>query len=120
MAEKFTGAPAKYKQTFVECKSWGHTWKHVHDFHILRDSKGMIMQFTRQLVCGHCKSQRHDVYDKRMRLVTRSYLYPDGYQTSGESAILQGIARAEFMRRMLVKQGETLPVEMQEELDEVS
>lgn len=120
MAEKFVDAPAKYKQRYLECKSWGHTWKHVHDFHILRNTVGDIVQFTRQLACGHCTTQRHDVYDRRMALVTRSYLYPDGYQTAGEHAIHQILARTEFMRRMLVKQGDTLPVELQEELDEAS
>jgi hypothetical protein len=120
MAEKYNGAPAKYKQRFLECKSWGHTWKHVHDFHILRNTGGDIIQFTRQLSCSHCTTGRHDTYDRRMSLVSRQYIYPDGYQTSGETAIYQGLARTEFMRRLLVKQGDTLPVELQEELDAVS
>lgn len=103
MPKKFDGAPAEYKQRHLDCKSWGHAWKHSTDFHLIRNASGQIIQFTRQLVCSHCKTERHDVYDRTMRLADRTYYYPDGYQTSGEQTIVQQTARQEFMRRLLVK-----------------
>jgi hypothetical protein len=107
MTAKFDGPPARYRQRFLECKSWGHTWRHTHDFHLIRNTVGDIIQFTRQLTCSHCQSERHDIYDRRMSLVGRSYHYPDGYQTTGENVVVQQTARQEFMRRLLAKQEDT-------------
>jgi hypothetical protein len=103
MATKFEGAPAEYKQRFLDCKAWGHNWKHTTDFHLIRNTTGTIIQFTRQVVCNHCKTERHDVFDRSMRLASRQYYYPDGYQTTGEQPIVLGIARQEFIRRLLIR-----------------
>lgn len=122
MAEEhaiFEDSPAKYRQRFLECKSWGHTWKHHTDFHLIRNTRGEIIQFTRQTVCTNCRSERHDVFDRRMSLVSRAYHYPDGYRTKGDYVIGVSTARSEFVRRLLVKAGDA-PVVTVEQEDEAA
>lgn len=106
MTIKFTESPAKYRQRYLECKSWGHGWKHNTDFHIVRNTAGQIIQFTRQAICANCQTERHDVFNRRMEVVSRKYVYPDGYQTAGEHVIDVTTARGEFVRRVLVKNGD--------------
>jgi hypothetical protein len=104
MTVKFSGRPENYRQRFLDCKSWGHAWRHTTDFRIVRNTAGDIVQFSRRMTCSHCRTERHDTYDRRMSLTARQYLYPDEYQTSGEQAIVQQTARQEFMRRLLVSE----------------
>lgn len=117
MAEKFTGAPAKYKQRHLECKSWGHSWRHHTDFHLIRNTAQEIIQFTRQTVCTNCKTERHDIFDRRMYLVSRSYHYPDGYQTTGDYVLGVATSRSEFVRRLLVAAGDKPPTELEAAAD---
>jgi len=57
----------------LACRTFGHAWK-LSGVDKLGTDVGM------DIVCTRCKAHRYDVADAQGYLVSRGYVYPDGYR----------------------------------------
>jgi hypothetical protein len=97
---------SSYRATYLECRVGmsGHNWKWDTDFKILRNTRGVITEFSRARHCTRCQSKNVKVYDGQTgRVLRRSYEYVDGYMTDKDHAIQPGMAVLEALRRSMEK-----------------
>lgn len=94
-----------YRNTYLECRLGmsGHSWRWQHDFKILRNSRGVITEFSRLRRCTRCKTQSVKVYDgKTGTLLRRTYTYPDGYMIdTTHFKMMPGMAALEALNRAM-------------------
>lgn len=67
---------------YLKCRNWRHAWEDflpgVGDRKPAPYGRGMSLRCTR------CTTERHDCYDSRGELASRSYVYPKDYQLSAD------------------------------------
>lgn len=98
---KHEGTVATYKFEFLACRDFRHAWTHVDDYAILRNTRGAIVTFTREVKCLRCPVKRRDVYDGDMARLRGHYVYPSGYLTGTDNRIDGRAARRELLRRRI-------------------
>jgi hypothetical protein len=65
---------------YLECHTFGHTWRWLRDKDILLGRSKLVVQYTEVLRCSRCTMKRLDtIAFPSMDLVRRSYDPPEGY-----------------------------------------
>jgi hypothetical protein len=64
--------------TYLKCRSWRHAWD---DFNPKWDPP--VYGYRESLRCTRCGTERHYVFDFHHRLISKRYIYPDGYKQKG-------------------------------------
>ena len=66
---------------YQKCRTWGHAWE---DFLPGVGKRPASWGRRFSLRCERCHTERHDTFDARGELSTRSYDYPSDYACSAE------------------------------------
>ena len=95
MARTKTHVPDEYKDPFLFCRSFGHTWRLGE-----REAEGnVLVRFV--LLCEVCKARRIDVINRRNGIaINRRYEYQDGYTASPGEGQKRVTYRIELIRRL--------------------
>lgn len=82
---------------FVKCRNrggWGHQWDSFQPLQRNRGWGGV----TISLRCERCTTERYDTIDAQGALVSRQYVYPEGYKLTG--GVTTEDVRREVIRRL--------------------
>ncbi len=77
---------ARSVQSFVRCRAYGHSWDEFdpaygHEERLPTPRQtGSSWRLT--LRCTRCTTRRYDFLDDLGEVVSRSYIYPEGYKTA--------------------------------------
>lgn len=62
---------------FVRCRSYNHSWDEFAPI----DMDPPPFGWRLSLRCIRCSTERHDLIDRKGAVMSRRYIYADGYQT---------------------------------------
>jgi hypothetical protein len=85
--------------TYVRCRSYGHAWDEFAPI----DLHAPLYGWRLSLRCLRCQTERHDNLDFKGRVMSRRYLYADGYQQKGVPKVIFREALFSKLRAKLEK-----------------
>lgn len=62
--------------SFIECKTWGHSWESFDS----ADTPRGPFRYRETLRCIRCQTQRIYYLDAELNIVSKRYIYADGYR----------------------------------------
>jgi hypothetical protein len=66
-----------------QCRDLGHSWLWHDDFAVVTNTRGAVVEASREVVCQRCHCERVEVLEvPSMRVKKRRYVYPDDYLTA--------------------------------------
>lgn len=81
---------------YVRCRTYNHAWDEFYPIDLPAPWYGWRLS----LRCIRCQTERHDNYDFKGRVMSRRYIYPDGYQHKGEDRPTKEVFREELFTRL--------------------
>jgi hypothetical protein len=81
---------------FLRCRTYSHSWDEFFPIDLAAPWYGWRLS----LRCTRCATERHDNYDFKGRVMSRRYLYPEGYRTTGEDRPTKEIFREELFTKL--------------------
>lgn len=86
-------------ETFLHCRDKGHHWNHLTD-EITLGTRQKVRQITRHWECKGCTCKQEEVITlPRCEVMSRRYIYPDGYLIASQPDVAQ--TRVSDVRREL-------------------
>jgi hypothetical protein len=96
MPRKVRGGDTEY-DAFVRCRTYNHAWDEFNPIDLEAPSYGWRLS----LRCIRCTTERHDTIAYRSgQILSRRYIYPDGYQNKGEDRPTKEVFREELFVRL--------------------
>jgi hypothetical protein len=92
------------KDSFLQCRDFGHAWRSIGDHQITADARGRVVMFHRHIQCTRCRTIRSDTFHvdgSSLRNDGRSYRYPDGYLMQHKTSPAE--FKFEVLRRLIEK-----------------
>ncbi len=79
MSNKRSESVMDLAETFLHCRDKGHHWQHLTD-EITLGTKQRVRAITRHWDCKGCGTKQEECIQlPRCEVVSRRYIYPDGY-----------------------------------------
>jgi|SRR5882672_8063485 len=84
-------------EAFIRCRTFSHAWDEFYPIDLAAPRYGWRLS----LRCMRCQTERHDNLDFKGRVMSRRYLYVEGYQTpKGEEKPEKSYFREELFTRL--------------------
>lgn len=82
---------------FIRCRTYSHAWDEFYPIDLAAPWYGWRLS----LRCMRCQTERHDNLDFKGRIMSRRYIYAEGYQTpKGEEKPEKTFFREELFTRL--------------------
>jgi hypothetical protein len=81
---------------FIRCRSYNHSWDEFFPIDLEEPWYGWRLS----LRCIRCSTERHDTIDFKGQVMSRRYIYPEGYQQKGEDKMDRTVFREELFSRL--------------------
>lgn len=97
MARVRVRQPDTSDDAFIRCRTYSHAWDEFYPI----DLEAPWYGWRLSLRCMRCATERHDNYDFKGRVMSRRYIYTEGYQTpKGEEKPEKTYFREELFSRL--------------------